>query len=375
MASVQVAIFLYLFFLFTVARSRRVFLIDQSDPNSVTFSGNWSTLSYSSAIGGSYALTSEPAARVSIMLPWGTVAAHYIGFQLQSSTTYSFCVDCVTSSSRNDLVNATSVQVDGTFLNVDERASPLLLFTVGNLDPTFPHVLTVLNPKTQNVITIDAVVVDVLSDAVTSTSNTPTVLPHISTPPPISSYLSSKSSQTPTPTLPPPVSTTPASTVCPSATSTLPFPSTTSQGSGSGSLDKNASLPLIISLTVASAIILVAIFMVHRHVRRPRRDNPIYRSDNNSSREVATRGPSIVVARSRSGSTESNVLPAPALWRTMSPNAGSLPGRFDVTRTARLNSRYVPTPSMMETLQSHTDTFRSIPNDGSNRSHPPNNAD
>ena len=70
MARVQATSFLYLFFLFNLARPRpHSFTIDQSDPSLVRFSGNWNTTSYSSAIGGSYALASEPAARVSIALP------------------------------------------------------------------------------------------------------------------------------------------------------------------------------------------------------------------------------------------------------------------------------------------------------------------
>lgn len=52
---------------------------------------------------------------------------------------------------------------------VPESTHPqLLLFTLNNLDPTVPHVLTVFNPTPQNVITIDAVAVDVTTDTGTS---------------------------------------------------------------------------------------------------------------------------------------------------------------------------------------------------------------
>lgn len=120
-----------------VPHSQQVSLIDQSDPNSISFSDGWSITSYSSAIGGSYAFASEPSARVNItlpctslgplnnhvfnLLPVGTVAVRYAGFRLQTSTTYGFCVDCTT----DDLSNATCVQVDGAPLNAGGDVSPV----------------------------------------------------------------------------------------------------------------------------------------------------------------------------------------------------------------------------------------------------------
>ena len=70
MPPVQAILFLYLFLLFSLALSQPVFFIDQSGPNLVRFSGNWNTTSHPSALGGSNVFTSEPAAQVSIVLPW-----------------------------------------------------------------------------------------------------------------------------------------------------------------------------------------------------------------------------------------------------------------------------------------------------------------
>lgn len=198
----QATLFFYLFFLAVLARSHHVLFIDQSDTNSVRFSGDWPTTSYPTAIGGSYAFTAEPAARVSIVLPrtsssplndsaldlspGGAVAVRYFGLQPQTPTIYDYCVDCVTADASDDPIDVTSVQVNGTFLNTDEEASPvrtlaspclvakliylqLSLFTIADLDPAVSHVLTVLNPRPKNVITIDGVAVDVLDD-VTGTS-------------------------------------------------------------------------------------------------------------------------------------------------------------------------------------------------------------
>ena len=67
MALVRAALFFYLLFPLNFARSQRVSIIDQSDPNSVRFSGSWNTTWYSSTVGGSYAFTSGPADRVSII--------------------------------------------------------------------------------------------------------------------------------------------------------------------------------------------------------------------------------------------------------------------------------------------------------------------
>jgi len=83
--------------------------------------------------------------------------------------------------------------------------------------------------------------------------------------------------------------------------STLPHPFATSQGSGSDGTDKSVSLSLIISLTVASVTILVVIFIALLHVRRPRR-----------SPWSVDRGRAQLFK-------ESNVLPAPVSWMTMSP--------------------------------------------------------
>ena len=148
MAAVQVASFFSLFFLVALAHSQRTFTVDQSDANSVTFTDGWSTVPHSTAIGASFAFTSKPAARVSIALPRtssspphnpaltllleGTVAARYIGFQLQSSATYSYCVDCFAAGASNNLLNSTSVQVDGASLNANDKGVPvrILVFSL-----------------------------------------------------------------------------------------------------------------------------------------------------------------------------------------------------------------------------------------------------
>jgi len=366
MARVQATLLLYLFFFFNLARSRPLsFTIDQSDSNLVKFSGNWNTTSYSSAIGGSYAFASERAARVSIALPLGTVAAHYLGFRPQMSANYSFCVDCVTNGITNDFVNATSVQINGTLLNTGERATPRLLFTVGKLDPRVSHSLIVFNPTPQNVITIDAVVVNVTNDTATMPSG---VYP-APTPASTSFSMSSHPSRTSTPMSSLlSVSVIPSSTGY-SVTSTLPSPSATSEDSGFGGIGKNGSLALIISLTIASAIILAVIFIIHRHVRRPRWDNPVLEPDGSSSAEVRPRVQSIGAVHDNSGGTESNVLPGSPFWRALSPNTGSLFGRLGAIQ---LNSRHATTPSMMETLRSCADSSGSVSgSDGGERSRPP----
>jgi len=69
MATVQVTTFFYLLFLFVVARSQRILTVDQSDLNAVTFTDGWTTVPNPPAIGGSFAYTSKPEARVSIALP------------------------------------------------------------------------------------------------------------------------------------------------------------------------------------------------------------------------------------------------------------------------------------------------------------------
>ena len=101
------------------------------------------------------------------------------------SANYSFCVGGVTNGITDDFINATSVRINGTALNTGDGATPVgvlapvstfpelihpqrLLFTVDRLDPRVSHSLTVFNPTPQNVITIDAVVVDVANDTGTS---------------------------------------------------------------------------------------------------------------------------------------------------------------------------------------------------------------
>ena len=139
MATVQVTTFFYLFFLLVVVRSQRIFTVDQSDLDAVTFTDGWTTVPHPPAIGGSFAFTSKPEARVNIALPRmspgpphnhvlnllleGAVAARYVGFQLQTSASYSFCVDCYTAGADDNFCNVTSVQVDGTSLNANERGS------------------------------------------------------------------------------------------------------------------------------------------------------------------------------------------------------------------------------------------------------------
>jgi len=136
---VQVTAFFCLLSLFVVARSQQTFTIDQSDLNAVTFTDGWTTVPHPPAVGASFAFTSKPGARVSIALPrtslgpphnpilnllsGGAVAARYIGFQLETSATYSYCVDCFTPGANDNLHNATSVQVDGASLNENERDS------------------------------------------------------------------------------------------------------------------------------------------------------------------------------------------------------------------------------------------------------------
>ena len=82
----------------------------------------------------------------------------------------------------------------------------------------------------------------------------------------------------------------------------------------------------------------------------------------------------MVVVRGRPLGTESNVLPASTLWRTITPNAASLFGRFGAVRNPRSDpNRNIPTPSMMETLQSHTNFSGTVQsNDSGGRSQPAN---
>jgi len=141
MSTVQVTSLFYFSLFFALARSQQILTVDQSDLNSVTFTDGWNTVPHSSAIGASFAFSSQPAARVTIalprtspsspcnpilnLLPEGTVTARYVGFQLQPSTTYSYCVDCFTPGASDNLLNATSVQVDGASLNTDQMAAPV----------------------------------------------------------------------------------------------------------------------------------------------------------------------------------------------------------------------------------------------------------
>ena len=165
--------------------------------------------------------------------------------------------------------------------------------------------------------------------------------------------------------LPPPQAGTPFSTTYFPVTSTLPPPTATFEGSGSTrGVDKRVPFPLIIALTVASAIIFVVILLVHLHVRRLRPDDSALGSDSKGLGDPRPRSPSIAVVHSHPGSTESGVLPSPKVWRPSTWRRPSMGG------PAQLNSRHVRTPSMLETLRSQTSSLGSVPNND-NDSPPP----
>lgn len=307
-----------------------------------------------------------------------------------------------------EIANAASVQVDGTLLNMGgegfasrrpylvvctapEFTHPqLLLFIIGDLGPTVLHVLTVLDPGLRNVITIDAVVFDAIRDTGTfstldlkrSKHDENYQLPCQATQSP-SQHLPQCCSRchrtlmqaitNPTPTPPPPVSGTLASTdysscsflcsivVIPSrnrllsaATSTLHPQSVTSQGSGSGYIDKSLSLLLTISLAIASVIILIVVFVMSRHVRRSCRGDSLLGYD--------TYLPWLVT-RGRAQPFWQHGEHCAAWSRGLEDNApqSGFVARFGVTQSAGLSSRYVTTPSMIKTP---TDSSGSIPNGG-----------
>jgi hypothetical protein len=77
------------------------------------------------------------------LLPNGTVGVDYIGVPRSSGAAYAICIDC-------DLVDDTKGSwslVDGHQANLinDDQATPTVLFSVVDLDPSVKHVITVTN--------------------------------------------------------------------------------------------------------------------------------------------------------------------------------------------------------------------------------------
>jgi hypothetical protein len=91
----------------------------------------------------SFTFSDVIGATFGVLLPNGTVGVDYIGVPRSSGAAYAICIDC-------NLVDDTKGSwslIDGHQANLinDDQATPTVLFSVVDLDPSVKHVITVTN--------------------------------------------------------------------------------------------------------------------------------------------------------------------------------------------------------------------------------------